>query len=552
VKIAGVVQVDFARTPLGTRSRLADEIGGQTVLRRTIDRLGRVRSLDRVFVLCPSGDVERCTRLLDGSNAVICRCDAPEPAWQSLVRAGRKWALDGWRGGIGGTTHFDEFVRPEVLHSLLQQQPADALLVAPPAAPLLCPELAERMIAHWRPIAADVRLVFTQAPPGVSGVLMAASLVEDLAAKHIPLGWTLSFKPQSPRKDVIFEEACVEVPAGLRHAAARLVADTDRSFARMAALLAEHPDGGVEAVATWLAGREEGDVDAVPHEVEVELTTEDPYPEALLRPRGPRVGSRGPIAPAMVEGVARCLARLDDGLLVLGGFGEPLRHPEFGGILAVVRRGMPADRPSLGLAVRTAGVDLDDARIDLLIDHGVDVVNVILDAWTAPLYARVQSPVDPAQADLARVLANLERLTARCHARGTPLPIVVPEMTKSTLTVGELDAFYSGWIMRTGTVLITGHSHRAGQVDDLAVMSMAPQPRWGCRRIRSRVMVLADGRVTACDQDFAGRQSLGSLDDADLASLWTGAALRSLRDAHAAGRWDGLPLCGACDEWHRP
>ncbi len=552
MRLIGAVQVDFTQTPIGTRSRLADEIGGQTILRRTIDAITQIRSLDRVFVLCPAADVERCARLLEGSPAVICRCDAPEPAWMALVRSGRKWSLDGWRGGVGGSTHFDEFVRPVVLRSLLQQEPADAVLVAPAAAPLLSVELSERMIAHWRPVAGDVRLVFTQAPPGVTGVIVASSLVQDLAERHIPLGWTLSFKPQAPRKDIIFEDACVEVPASLRHAASRLTADTDRSMARIAAILAANPHADTAGIGAWLADHEGSFVEPVPHEVELELTTEDPYPDALLRPRGSRVGSRGPLPVALAEAVAGCLAGRDDGLLVLGGFGDPLRHPALGDVLAGIRRAMPKERRSLGLAVRTTGVDLDDRRIDLLIDHGVDVVNIVLDAWTAPLYGRLQSPTNPSCAELDVVLRNMERLTVRCHARSTPLPIVLPEMTKSRLNVGELDAFYSGWIARTGTVHISGYSHAGGQLEDLAVMSMAPQPRAGCRRLRTRAVVLADGRVTACDQDFRGARPMGSLLDTRLEEIWGGPAMDNLRALHRQRAWSREALCAPCEEWHRP
>jgi len=68
----------------------------------------------------------------------------------------------------------------------------------------------------------------------------------------------------------------------------------------------------------------------------------------------------------------------------------------------------------------------------------------------------------------------------------------------------------------------------------------------------TRCMVLADGSVAACDQDFAGKQVVGNVNDASLSAIWAGSAYGELRDAHAAGTLDDLPLCPRCDEWHRP
>ena len=83
-------------------------------------------------------------------------------------------------------------------------------------------------------------------------------------------------------------------------------------------------------------------------------------------------------------------------------------------------------------------------------------------------------------------------------------------------------------------------------------MNMAPPGRVTCRRLRSRCVVLADGRVTMCDQDFNGTAAIGSLHKHSLAALWRGAVFEALRSAHDAGRFDANPLCNACDEWHRP
>ncbi len=552
MNVIAAIQTDLDVTPLGTRSRLADDLGGASVLKRTVDRVCLAKHVDSVCVLCPTAQYERCKTLLNGTRATVRKYDVDPPPWAGLVRAARKWSLDGWRGGIGGTTCFDEFADCRLIDALLQAKPADAVLSVPPAAPLFDPALADRMVEHRRDTKDDSRLTFTQAPPGLAGVLLDASLVHELAKSGIPIGWIFSYKPDSPQKDLMFQPCCFEVPAELRYAAGRLTADTDRSTERLAALLRYHAAPDLTTIGRWLTDREATTVEPMPREVEIELTTDDPYPDALLRPRGSRVAQRGPIGPTVVEQVVTEMARYDDALLVLGGFGDPLRHPQFAEILQTIRSVRCEGRGLYGLAIRTTAADLSDKQIDALISNGVDILNVLLDAWTPELYGRLQAPKEPDTPDLEAVTKQLDRLAEVRQQHKSPTPIVLPEMTKSRDNVHELDDFHDGWLRRAGAVTTSGYSNYAGQPENRSVIQMAPSPRVACRRIGSRCLVLADGRVAVCDQDIGGRHTVGRIGEHSLEELWGGAAFERVRDAHRLGRFDPTPLCAACDEWHRP
>lgn len=553
MKTIAVLQADLETTPLGTRSRLAMELHGQTILRRTVERVRAVREVSTVVVLCPEAQFDRCAALLEGCAVELHRYDAAPPLWAHLVRSARKWSLDSWRGGIGGTTAFDEYTDPRLLAGVLQIISADAVLSVPPAAPRFDPRLAQRMIDHRRKMEEDVRLTFTTAPPGVAGILLDASLVRELAEESVPVGWLFSYQPDAPRKDMIFLDACVEIPPELRYSSGRLIADTERATGALSEQMREPQIGsayfGIRDHSAAHEGRRyiQSQVDPLPREVEIELTTDDPYPDAVLRPRGKRVPGRGPIDVAAVRRVAHELAEFDDSLVVLGGFGEPLRHPRFGEILAVLQ-----DAGAYGIAVCTAGVDLTDERIEALLDHGVDVLRVILDAWSPDLYGQLQSPHDPARASLEAVRRRMDRVEERKRARGLARPILVPELTKARNNVHEMEAFHDGWLRRLGASCITGFSSVDGSLPELSVINMAPPKRFPCRRIQSRCLILADGQVTSCDQDMQGRHVMGNLNTRGLQEIWHGTELEELRTMHRAERWSELELCAPCGDWHRP
>lgn len=556
MKVIAVMQVDLDVTPIGTRSRLGFELGGVTVLRRTIEQIKRMQHACAIYVLCPEAQMPRCRFLTADCGVTLVPCSGDAPPWRSLVASARKWSLDGWRGGIGGAVGYDEFVDCRALAGLLDtvDVDADAVLCVPPDAPLLSPELSDGMIDLLASTMDDSRMIFCQAPPGLSGLLLQNDLIREVGGQNMPIGWVFSYKPDMPQKDLIFLPCCYEVPPELRYAAGRLVCDTDRSVRRVMDLMKDHPGADARTIGTWLQNRDAVHLDERPREIEIELTTADPFPENLLRPRGDRVPSREPISTETVEAITRELCEDDDALIVLGGFGDPLRHPRFVDVLSAIRRVTQATghASSIGLCVRTAGVDLSDAVIDGLIEHGVDVLQVTLDAWTPELYDTVHACEPRDGTMLERVCARLDQLSRRREVLRSVRPILVPDFVKAKDNLHEMDAFHNGWIRRHGAVSITGYSHHAGQLEDRSVMRMCPPTRTPCRRVRSRAMVLSDGVVTMCDQDFHGAHPIGRIGETGLTEMWCGRTLQQIRGDHQRGRYDTTPLCAACDEWHRP
>jgi len=453
---------------------------------------------------------------------------------------------------VGHTTAFDEYTHTPILSGLLKLVATDAVLCLPPAAPLFDPALADRMIEEREAAGDEVRIMFTQAPPGIAGLLLDADVVHELVEKNIPPGWIFAYKPDDPAKDLIFQSCCCEIPAPLRYATGRLVADTRRSSARVSAILEAHPDPDAETIGRWLLQHEQTTIEPLPREVEIELTTDDSYPNAVLRPRGRRLAREGVLDPAVIERVARELSAYDDSLLVFGGFGDPLRHPEFERILQCLPRPAPPQPGVFGLALQTSAVDLTPELADRLIEVGLDILAVNFDAWTPELYDQLQASGAAPSGKLEGIIARLEELAHLRQERRLVTPIVIPQMTKAKQNVHELDDFHDGWIRRWGAVQVAGVSHYAGQFPDQRVINMAPATRERCRRLRSRCLILADGSVTCCDQDFQGKHTLGSVHEASLQEIWQNAEYERLRTAHRTGNVEVTPLCAACEEWQRP
>jgi len=539
MKFVAAILADLETTPLGTRSRLADDLVGTPVLRRTVQRVLAARCFSSVHVLAPLDQAAAVARLLDGLPVQHERHVGTRSPHAELVRAGRWWGLDGWRGGIGSMCVFDEDVHIALLAALVEQTGADAVIPVPAAAAVADPALLDAIAGHFEGLGESARITIVQAPPGLAAVVLGRVLLQEMLSSNLPPGALLTYHPDQPAPDGTGKEICHRPAAEVIEARGRLLCDTRRGFERVADLLADGGEAWPAArIGAWLMERHRRRVEAVPEEIEIELTTDDPDGDSvLLRPRGVAVGRRGPIELDAIARIAEAVAGYDDVRIVLGGFGEPCRHPRFAEICRALRRS------AASLAVRTNGTAADPAVEDVLFETPVDVIEVTLDAATPETYRRVYG-----MDRFGEVSARLERWIARRASSQRVRPLIVPSLVKALETFDDLEPFYDTWQRRLGAVLVTGYSHCARQRPDRAVTSTAPPHREPCRRVRSRALILADGRMTTCDQDFAGRQAVGRVGDQDFAALWHGVGLEAVRRETVAHG----PLCGSCDEWHRP
>jgi radical SAM protein with 4Fe4S-binding SPASM domain len=547
MKTIGVVLADFERGPLGTNARLDELIAGTSVLRRTLEQMVKIQRLSSCHLLVPVADRQRAEEITANLDVAVEPFDSDPVPWREMIASSRKWGLDGWRGSLASATVFDEDLHPWVLEILAARQQAEAVFISSPAAPLLDPVIADGMIDHFAQVAGDVRMVFTQTAPGLSGCLYLSTFLSDLVQARHPLCRVMTYKPDNPRRDMVAQPCYYTVDADIAIPTGRLIADTGVSIQRIADIFSDCSDDGSApdalTAARWLKAHRFQCRSDLPDEVEIEITTETPLPETTLRPAGQALERQGEMPLEMFTRLIDEIVQRDDVRVVLGGFGDPLSHPQFAEMVAYCR-----DAGVFGLAVRTTAIDLNNRMRQTLLDARVDILNITLDAISPGRYQHVHK-----RDAYNQVVQQIEQLCVALHQQQRPVPLIVCEMAKTKdLPLAELEQFYDHWTAKTGSAVIIGPSHYGGRREDFRMMSMAPPARRPCERLFHRIMILSDGRVVACDQDFTGAHAVGSISDRSLSSIWKGAELQALRESHLAGRYDTMALCPACEEWHRP
>ena len=550
--LRAVAVVSVLHEPAGANSATR-RFRTDAVLTWTLARLARCRRVPAARIACWDDQSADALAAADASGHGDCvvmplgpRGPLPEV---DAIAAARRWS-DGWRGGPLGATEFDRGFHGPTVAAVLDDAGADAAVLVDPAAALVDPGILDALVARAaeRP---DLGYAFAPAAPGLGGLLLRASIVAALASKKMHPGRLLTYHPANPVPDPIAAAPCVSVPAPVARTTRRYALDSNRAVGRVTGEVASLNGTLIDADAASIVALDstsphagakrsaaEPRADDAPREVVLELTTRRATSPTFW-PGRHLPTARPDLSPAVAADLFDQFCGVDDLRLTLAGVGDPLLHPHFREIVAAAH-----DAGIRAIAVETDLLPDSAGALDAL--AGVDVVSVALPAMTPATYAAVMG------ADrMAEALRNLRALLVARAASGGKLPLIVPTFARVAANAGEMEDWYDHWSATLDGAVMKTPGRCGGAVPDLGGPDLAPPGRAACRRLWDRFVVLCDGRVTTCEEDAAGVQSVGRLGEMPALDLWQ-RAMRPVRDDHRLALYDARPVCRDCREWHRP
>ncbi len=560
-RVIALIPTDLHTSRLGFKARLDDKLHDLNILQHTVRRVASIRQVEKIVLIHPpdqdpllllNPDGLRLTKPVVTHPDVGGLRDAITRRWVSA----RKWAQPNWRGGLGGATCYDELLPPGPLLDALKAHQGDAAWIVRGDWCLFDPELAERQIDLLLQDIQAMKMIFTQAPPGLSGVAVSRELLEQLTQGAAGFGDVLAYNPKKPQIDPIGRDVNCPIPPSARDTTERFIYDTPRSVELINAVAQQLGDrlcgaGLLDVTNACLAVLDENpswNYRRLPRMVTLELT--------------PRRKASGPITPQhhvtferpdmdtdLALRIVDQLGEEDtagDVTLLIGGLGDALLHPDWE---RIVNRAHEAGVFSIGLET-----DLlcDQNELSKLLDNPIDLVKIRFNADTANTYHKVMG-VD----GFKQVLTNTEwlfnerlrRIDNPNAARGA-MPWLIPSMVKTVDTLPEMEAFFDKWTYFLGHAMIAPACDGCGLMPAMSPVPMAPPDRRPCLQLTRRMSILSDGIVALCDQDWQGRMPMGDARAQALINIWRSS--ESHVQAHREQRWQDLTICGSCVEWHRP
>ena len=467
-RVVAVLIADTARGPRGLPARWHEMLGGRSVLQHTVDRLRRT-SVDEVVIVhadiaAPPPDVAGAT-LHPTSQALT------DAVHRRTVSA-RKWSPNCWRGGSGGATVYDELIVAGPLLEAIGATGATAALIVGPDWPAVDPGLCEAVIDRYRENPGSNRLTFTQAPPGLAGIVIARDLLEQMHRDRTTFGAMINYNPRAAQADPIAKNVCVQIEPSVRDQRRRFTHDAERCI--------DPRDREPRSLRDY-------------QQMVIELTPQRPATGPVV-PQHHVTIEREPMAFDDARRIIDHAAAVDDMAVTFGGLGDALCHPRWADLARYA-----IDTGVYGLHLET-DLHADPQTLERLAELPIDVLSVRLNADTPETYASLMGGDD-----LHAVMKRIEWLLNRRRPDG--LQWVVPRMVKTTGNVAELESFVDRWTYFAGHALV-----ERPPMPDQAVIDMSQGYRLADGWKRDVLHVLSNGMVVD-ESDWRGENPVCAVSD---------------------------------------
>jgi pyruvate-formate lyase-activating enzyme len=222
--------------------------------------------------------------------------------------------------------------------------------------------------------------------------------------------------------------------------------------------------------------------------------------------------------------------------------GEPLVHPHAYDMLdeAVKHSGVY-------VTLTTNGTIMNEARTTRLLDAGVHMIDISIDAFRPETYARIRR-----NGKLHITRGNVLRLIQWARESRAATKIVV-SFVEQAENAAETDDFERFWKDQgaDGVVIRRQHSCSGAMVDlaDLRRGLTAASPRTPCLYPWERMAVNAKGELAFCPSDWVHGSRVADYRSTTIHETWQGAFYAGLRRAHETNDYTSHGFCGQCPDW---
>lgn len=222
--------------------------------------------------------------------------------------------------------------------------------------------------------------------------------------------------------------------------------------------------------------------------------------------------------------------------------GESLLHPQIDEMINY------ACENGLYTKIHTNGTLLDDSLINKLLCSGLHRITFSYDAYDKETYEKIRIG-----ASYERVMDNIRRLLEVKKEKKSSINvsielIVFPHMRWNEIKGKrkELSSNFKGLPLNS---IITRKIHNWGGYLNIKKGSnkytICPFP-WNA------LVILWDGTVLPCTQDFFGEYKVGNVKNSSLKEIWNSEEMKKLRFLLSQGKYEEVKICSNCDRpWRK-
>jgi MoaA/NifB/PqqE/SkfB family radical SAM enzyme len=222
--------------------------------------------------------------------------------------------------------------------------------------------------------------------------------------------------------------------------------------------------------------------------------------------------------------------------------GEPMVHPKIYEMLSHA-----VQHSGVLVTLTTNGTLMAGRRAERLIETGVHVVDISIDAYSPETYAKVR-----VHGDLQVTRSNVLELIAAAKEGRSQTKVVV-SYVETPLNTHETKTFESYWRDAGADYVVIRRLHScSGAKIDLAKLrrnenkAVARRP---CLYPWERIVLNPKGDLAYCPSDWIHGSRIADYRTTTIREVWNGEFYQSLREAHLRNEFKKHGFCGQCPDW---
>jgi len=234
--------------------------------------------------------------------------------------------------------------------------------------------------------------------------------------------------------------------------------------------------------------------------------------------------------------------------LEVSAFGEPFLHPKCDEYMFLTRK----RAPNAEIVFVTNGTLLKKERCEKIVDSGIDIIQVSLDAGSPETYKWLTG-----SKNYDRVCRDLEQLAEIRNKRGGKHLNIQTHIIGVRELEHEFDDFVEKWSGIVDQAVVREYGNWGGRTDHNEVTPAKeeeiPAERYPCAWPWYATKIEPNGDVVKCHQhtiaEKGDNERLGSLLEDDFLSIWQGENMRRVRNKLLKNDHEGLGYCKDCNVW---
>jgi MoaA/NifB/PqqE/SkfB family radical SAM enzyme len=222
--------------------------------------------------------------------------------------------------------------------------------------------------------------------------------------------------------------------------------------------------------------------------------------------------------------------------------GEPLVHPDGYDMIETAVK-----HSGVYVTLTTNGKIMNERRTQRLLDAGVHLIDISIDAFSPETYAKIR-----VKGDLEVTRGNVLRLIQWVRESKAKTKVVVSFVEQESNRHETAD-FESYWKDRGADYVVIRRLHScSGAIAGLAESRRHEQgglARRPCLYPWERIVVNARGDLAFCPSDWVHGSRVADYRQTTIRDTWQGGFYQALRAAHLSGDYAQHRFCGDCPDW---